>query len=61
MKKQYINPSTTTIYMEVSAPLAESIQVNTGGSSVPAEDAAGKNMNVYPGKLWETDEYDEEE
>lgn len=61
MKKTYSKPNTISIYVDMTAPLAQSIKVEATKPSVSAEDAAGKEMNVYPGKLWEADEYDEEE
>jgi hypothetical protein len=60
--KTYIKPNTEIHTVELEQMIAESLSVsiNKSGSSVNAEDAAGKDFNVYPEKLWEGSDEEEE-
>ena len=60
--KTYIKPNTEIHTVELEQMIAESISVsiNKEGGSVDAEDAAGKDFNVYPEKLWEGSDEEEE-
>ena len=60
--KTYIKPNTEIHTVELEQMIAQSLSVsiNKSGSSVDAGDAAGKDFNVYPEKLWEGSDDEEE-
>ena len=60
--KTYIKPNTESHALELQQMIADSLSVsiNTTGGSVDAVDAAGKDFNVYPEKLWEGSDEEEE-
>ena len=60
--KTYIKPNTEVHALELQQMIAESLSVsiNTTEGSVNANDACGKDFNVYPEKLWEGSDDEEE-
>lgn len=60
--KTYIKPNTEIHALELQQMIAESLSVsiNKTGGSVNADEAAGKDFNVYPEKLWEGSDDEEE-
>ena len=60
--KTYIKPNTEIHALELQQMIADSLSVsiNKEGGSVDAEYAAGKDFNVYPEKLWEGSDDEEE-
>ncbi len=60
--KTYIKPNTEIHALELQQMIADSLSVsiNKEGGSVDAGDAAGKDFNVYPEKLWEGSDEEEE-
>jgi hypothetical protein len=60
--KTYIKPNTEIHTVELEQMIAESLSVsiNKTGDAVSAGDAAGKDFNVYPEKLWEGSDEEEE-
>ena len=59
--KTYIKPNTEIHTVELEQMIAQSIKINSNSTeSVNAEDACGKNINVYPEKLWEGSDDEEE-
>lgn len=57
--KTYIKPNTEIHTVELEQMIAQSININST-ESVNAEDACGKDFNVYPEKLWEGSDEEEE-
>lgn len=59
--KTYIKPNTEVHALELQQMIAESLSVSINTTeSVEAEYAAGKDFNVYPEKLWEGSDEEEE-
>jgi len=60
--KTYIKPNTEIHTVELEQMIAESLSVsiNKTGGSVKADEACGKDFNVYPEKLWEGSDDEEE-
>lgn len=58
--KTYIKPNTEVHALELQQMIAESVSINKKGGSVNADDACGKDFNVYPEKLWEGSDDEEE-
>ena len=60
--KTYIKPNTEVHALELQQMIADSLSVsiNTTDGSVNANDACGKDFNVYPEKLWEGSDDEEE-
>lgn len=60
--KTYIKPNTEIHALELQQMIAQSIKINSNSTeSIDAVDAAGKDFNVYPEKLWEGSDEEEEE
>jgi len=59
--KTYIKPNTEIHTVELEQMIAESISVSINSTDeVDAGYAAGKDFNVYPEKLWEGSDEEEE-
>ena len=59
--KTYIKPNTEVHALELLQMIAESLSVSINTTeSVDAGQAAGKDFNVYPEKLWEGSDDEEE-
>lgn len=58
--KTYIKPNTEINTVELEQMIAQSVRINKAEGSVDAEYAAGKDFNVYPEKLWEGSDDEEE-
>jgi|GEM_PF-1660527 len=60
--KTYIKPNTEVHALELQQMIADSLSVsfNTTEGPVKAGDACGKDFNVYPEKLWEGSDEEEE-
>lgn len=58
--KTYIKPNTEIHTVELEQMIALSVKLESSKSSVDAVDAAGKDFNVYPEKLWEGSDDEEE-
>lgn len=60
--KTYIKPNTEIHALELQQMIADSLSVsiNKTGDAVNADEAAGKDFNVYPEKLWEGSDEEEE-
>ena len=58
--KTYIKPNTEIHTVELEQMIAQSVRINKAGDAVDAGDAAGKDFNVYPEKLWEGSDDEEE-
>lgn len=59
--KTYIKPNTEIHTVELEQMIAQSFSVSINTTeSVNADEAAGKDFNVYPEKLWEGSDDEEE-
>lgn len=59
--KTYIKPNTEIHTVELEQMIAQSIKINSNSTDkVDAVDACGKDFNVYPEKLWEGSDKEEE-
>ena len=59
--KTYIKPNTEIHTVELEQMIAQSLSISINSTeSVNADDAAGKDFNVYPEKLWEGSDDEEE-
>ncbi len=58
--KTYIKPNTEIHALELQQMIALSVKLESSKSSVSADEAAGKDFNVYPEKLWEGSDDEEE-
>ncbi len=58
--KTYIKPNTEIHTVELEQMIALSVNIESSKPSVNADEAAGKDFNVYPEKLWEGSDEEEE-
>ena len=58
--KTYIKPNTEIHTVELEQMIALSVKLESSKESVDAGQAAGKDFNVYPEKLWEGSDDEEE-
>lgn len=59
--KTYIKPNTEIHTVELEQMIAESFSISINSTdTVEGEQAAGKDINVYPEKLWEGSDEEEE-
>ncbi len=58
--KTYIKPNTEIHTVELEQMIALSVKLESEKAAVSADDAAGKDFNVYPEKLWEGSDDEEE-
>lgn len=58
--KTYIKPNTEIHTVELEQMIALSVKLESSKESVNADEAAGKDFNVYPEKLWEGGDEEEE-
>ncbi len=59
--KTYIKPNTEIHTVELEQMIAESLSISINSTDeVDAGQAAGKDFNVYPEKLWEGSDEEEE-
>ena len=58
--KTYIKPNTEIHTVELEQMIALSVKLEAEKAAVSADDAAGKDFNVYPEKLWEGSDDEEE-
>lgn len=59
--KTYIKPNTEIHALELQQMIADSLSISINSTDeVDAKDAAGKDFNVYPEKLWEGSDEEEE-